>query len=197
LVYKWKEGIGVYTQFGSSLEIFDSQTIGVPNTFTEPFAGQDIMNVISLLVTGKPYNYAEYWKATQSIGMDQLNRDPQSKEDAANSYIKSLQSQLVKSNALWGNFIPFKNLIINEEAFARAQQAQFRIVNINSELNNKLKQLQTLNNLSVVFGASNVLTGVSKKFDPEYEKVKSQLDLLQTSINSDIKSIQTEEAAFN
>jgi hypothetical protein len=197
LVYKWKEGIGVYTQFGSSLEIFDSQTIGVPNTFTEPFAGQDIMNVISLLVTGKPYNYAEYWKATQSIGMDQLNRDPQSKEDAANSYIKSLQSQLVKSNALWGNFIPFKNLIINEEAFARAQQAQFRIVNINSELNNKLKQLQTLNNLSVVFGASNVLTGVSKKFDPEYEKVKSQLDLLQTSINSDIKSIQTEEATFN
>lgn len=197
LVYKWKEGIGVFVQSGSSLELFDNSTIGVPNTFTEPFAGQDVMNVISLLVTGKPYNYADYWRATQSIGTEQINKDPQSKEDSAYSYIKSLQSQLVKSNTLWGNFIPFKNLIINEQAFARAQQAQFSIVNTNNELNNKIKQLQTLNNLSVVFGAGNVLTGVPKQFNPQYEEIKSQLKVLQDSINSDIKSIQIQESTFH
>lgn len=197
LVYKWKEGIGVFVQSGSSLELFDNQTIGVPNTFTEPFAGQDVMNVISLLITGQPYNYAEYWKATQSIGTEQINKDPQSKEDAAYSYIKSLQSQLVKSNTLWGNFIPFKNLVINEEAFAKAQTAQFSILKTNNELNNKITQLQTLNNLSVVFSAGNVLTNVPKNFSPEYEKVKSQLKVLQDSINSDIQSMQKDEATFN
>lgn len=194
LVYKWKEGIGVFVQSGSSLELFDNQTIGVPNTFTEPFAGQDVMNVISLLITGKPYNYADYWRATQSIGTNQINKDPQSKEDSAYSYIKSLQSQIVKSNTLWGNFIPFKSLVIDEEAFARAQQAQFSVTKIDNELNSKIKQLQTLNNLSVVFGAGNVLTGVPKQFNSQYEEVKSQLKVLQDSINSDIKTIQIEEA---
>jgi hypothetical protein len=197
LVYKWKEGIGVFVQSGSSLELFDNQTIGVPNTFTEPFAGQDVMNVISLLITGQPYNYADYWRATASIGTNQINKDPQSKEDSAYSYIKSLQNQIIKSNTLWGNFIPFKNLIINEDAFARAQQAQFSIVNTNNDLNNKIKQLQTLNNLSVVFGAGNVLTGVPKQFNSQYEEVKSQLKVLQDSINSDIASIQKQEQTFH
>lgn len=195
LVYKWKEGIGVFVQFGNSLELNDPSKVGNPATYKEPFAGQDIMNVISLLITGQPYNYSNYWKAANSLYG--YGRDQQSHQDSVHTYISSLQGELIKNNALWGNFIPFKNLVIDEASFALAQNSQFRIINRNKELDAKINKLKDLNNQAAIFGAANALTNETNLFSPQFGILKSQINTLQQSIQSDIDAISKEDSAFS
>lgn len=195
LVYKWKEGIGVFVQFGNSLELNDPNKVGNPSISKEPFAGQDVMNVLSLLVTGQPYNYANFWKAASNI--DGFGRDPQSQQDAAYSYTASLKNDLVKNNMLWGNFIPFKNLTIDEQSFAQAMQAQFRYVQKNQDLDAKIQKLADLNRNASLFGAATVLADVGNNFNPQFLEIKAQLTNLQESIQNDIDAIQKQDSDFN
>lgn len=195
LVYKWKEGIGVYVQFGNSLELNDPSRVGNPSITKEPFAGQDVMNVLSLLITGQPYNYSNYWHATQNI--DGFGRDPQSQQDAAYSYTESLRNGLVKNNLLWGNFIAFKNLVINEEMFAAAMRSQFRIIQRNKDLDAKIAKLEDLNRISTTLGAVNTLSETAKNFNPNFLKIKAEAINLQTDIQKTIDAIQGEDATFN
>src|SRR6185436_10478918 len=195
LVYKWKEGIGVFVQFGNSLDLNDPNKVGNPNIAKEPFAGQDIMNVISLLITGQPYNYANYWKAASNI--DGIGRDLQSQQDAAYSYTASLKNDLVKNNTLWGNFIPFKNLVIDEQSFALAMQSQFRIIQKNRELDAKIQKLADLNREASLFGAVTAFSNINNGFNPQLLEVRAQLNSLEESIQNDINSIQKEDSDFN
>lgn len=144
LVYRWKQGIGIFTQYGDSLDANDPNKLGNQSTTKEPFAGQDIMNVLSLLITGEPYNYANYFKATRDF--DTHSRDPQSGQDAAFSFYSSLTNDLNKRNMLWGNFFPFKNLTVSEEAFSKILNGQQSIINANSEIDNKVRELADINN---------------------------------------------------
>lgn len=155
LVYKWKQGIGIFTQTGSSSTINNPQLVGAPNIYQEPFAGLDVMNVLSLLITGTPYNYATYYKATADLYG--FSGDPQSKQSASHSYLNSLRTSLAKSNALWGNFIPFKNLVMNEQAIAQAMKAQLTITTINADLDSKLNKLKDLQQSLTTLGAVNAL----------------------------------------
>lgn len=195
LVYKWKEGIGVFVQFGSSLDLNDPNKTGNPNIYKNPFAGQDIMNVLSLLITGKPYNYANYWKTVYNLYG--FGSDPQSKQDASHVYTASLQNELTKNNALWGNFIPFKNLVIDEASFAKAQSSQFRIVQRNDSIDKKLQQYQNLQNQAQIFGAANALTNIPTVSSSQLPNIMSQIDALKASIQSDIDQINKDDAAFN
>jgi hypothetical protein len=195
LVYRWKEGIGVFVQFGNSLELNDPNKVGNPSISKEPFAGQDVMNVVSLLVTGQPYNYANFWKASANI--DGFGRDPQSQQDAAYSYVASLKNDLIKNNMLWGNFIPFKNLTIDEQSFAQAMQAQFRCIQKNQDLDAKIQKLADLNRTANLFGAATVLGDVASNFKPQFLEVKAQLTNLQESIQNDIDAIQEQDYDFN
>lgn len=195
LVYKWKEGIGVFVQFGNSLDLNDPNRVGNPNIAKEPFAGQDVMNVISLLVTGQPYNYANYWKATSNI--DGFGKDPQSKQDAAYSYTASLKNDLVKNNTLWGNFVPFKNLVIDEQSFALAMQSQFRSIQRNKDLDAKIQKLADLNRNASLFGAVSAFSDIVNNFNPQFLEIKAQLNSLQESIQNDIDNIQKEDTDFN
>jgi hypothetical protein len=196
LVYKWKEGIGVFVQFGSSLDLNDPNKTGNPSTYLEPFAGQDVMNVISLLITGQPYNYSNFWRASNNLYG--FGKDQQSQQDSAHTYITSLQNELTKSNILWGNFIPFKNLVIDEKSFAYAQNAQFRVVQRNRDLDAKIEKLKDLNNQAAIFGgAANALTNEPKLFAPQFEAIKSQVIELQKSVQADVDAITNEDYAFN
>ena len=200
LVYRWKEGIGTFAQKGSSLSMNDPNTVGSPSIATDPFAGQDIMNVISLLVTGQPYNYSNYWRANKNI--DGFGNDPQIKENASYSYTASLKSSLVKNNTLWGNFIPFKNLVIDEQSFALAMQSQFRIKQIGTALDDKIQKLAKLNAFATTIGAVNAFASPSSTVpggatNPQYLDLQSQIRQLQSSINADISNLQLEDKTFN
>jgi hypothetical protein len=114
LMGKSYNDISHYTDF-FSYNIIDDNTTGSPTPAKNPFAGQDVMNTLSLLITGIPYNYATFFKAARET--DNYGRDPQTGQDSAYSYYKSLTSDLQKNNLLWGNFIPFKQLVMDEKSF--------------------------------------------------------------------------------
>jgi hypothetical protein len=195
LVYKWKEGIGSLVQFGSSLDLNNPQNVGIPSLTREPFAGQDIMNVLSLLVTGQPYNFANYWKTV--ISMDGFGRDPQSQQDPAHSYYNSLQNDLTKSNLMWGNFIPFKNLVMNETAYSAALKKQFDITNTNAILESNINKLKDLNDIAKTLGAANAISeNNSVLFQKQFVTLESKVKLLQSQINSNMNEIKSNDANY-
>ncbi len=191
LVYKWKEGIGVFTQFGSSLSINDPNRVGNANTFAEPFAGLDIMNVISLLITGVPYNFANYFKVTQNLGG--IGFDPQSKQEAAYSFANSLKNDLSKSNTLWGNFIPFKNLVMDEQSYVKMINSQFSVIRQNKDLEAKLQKLADLNRQAALYGAININSNSSATRDPVFLQISAEASSLKQAIESTITNMLSQD----
>lgn len=199
LVYKWKQGIGVFTQFGSSADINNPNLVGSANIFQEPFAGLDVMNVLSLLIAGVPYNFATYYKATSNFY--NFKGDPQSKQSAAYSFAQSLQTGLTDQNRPWGNFVPFKNLIMNESMVAEALKLQQSASNRNDDLDKKLRDLADLNNAAVAQGAVNALLlgnarAPENALASKIENLKTQISSLQKDINKSIDKIREETAKF-
>lgn len=194
LVYKWKEGIGVFTQQGSNLFMNDPSKVGTPNLATEPFAGQNIMNVLSLLITGIPYNFASYYKAGSQF--NNLDVDPQNKQNPAHSFLQSLKTDLIKSNTLWGNFIPFKNLNVDEASFVKALKKQTTILNHNNILNSQLKELENLNDIAMTQDAASVFSEESRSGGFGFDKTKLQLATLNRHIEATISEIQNEDDDF-
>ncbi len=136
-VYRWKEGIGSLTLFG---EPHASGTFGTetsPSLTTDPFAGQDTMNVLSLLISGQPYNFNNFLRAALSSG--NLSRDELLNENGSSSFFRGLISDLTKQNQTWGNFIPFKKLVINESGYNFLRNGEFDITNANRRISELLR----------------------------------------------------------
>lgn len=190
LAYKWKEGIGVFTQFGSNLTVNDPSKVGIPSITTQPFAGQDVMNVLSLLITGVPYNFVTYYKAAIESGGQ--TADPQSKQNFAHSFLQSLRSDITKNNALWGNFIPFKNLVVDEQSYIQTLQNVTTIVNKNLALDNQIQQLQDFNQKALILGASSAFAETSKYNDNQFLPLKEQIKQLRDQIASATAQMQSE-----
>ena len=196
LVYKWKEGIGVLVQFGNSLDLNDPNRVGAPSITKDPFAGQDVMNVLSLLISGQPYNFANYWKAVSNF--DGAQRDPQSQQDSAYSYYDSLKSNLAKNNIIWGNFIPFKNLVMDEQSYAQVLQAQFKAQQRNVDLDAKLQKLADLRNKVMLMGAGAELFKQSDvSFHSDKDKVQKKFDFLAEDIADIIEEMQRADKSFS
>jgi hypothetical protein len=199
LVYKWKQGIGTFVRYGSTNQLNDPNLVGSINTKSEPFAGLDIMNVLSLLITGVPYNFASFYKATANLSG--FSGDPQSKQAASHSYLESLKTDLGKNNTLWGNFIPFKNLIMNEAAIAEAMKHRFTANSNNSDIEKKLNDLSLLHKKATMLGAVNVLSskypGISDQTQAtEVLNLDTQIKNLTADINKNIDNIAAETSAF-
>lgn len=198
LVYKWKEGIGIFVQFGSSLSMNDPNKVGNPNTFNNPFAGQDIMNVLSLLITGQPYNFANFWNA--AVNLQGFSNDPQTLQSPVHSYLTSLRQDLQKSNTLWGNFIPFKNLTINEQAYSQALQNTLQITTINKKIEDDLKELDELNNAGILQSVENITSsGVDMAVNSSsvLSPFKSRREQLTKDINNQLNDLHEKSKNAN
>lgn len=193
LAYKWKQGIGIFTQNGSLTTINDPNLVGIPNIYQQPFAGLDVMNVISLLITGAPYNYYTYFKATADLNGAQ--GDPQSKQNASYSFLNSLRSSLSKTNTLWGNFLPFKSLVMNESAIAQIVQAQLTVTQKNSDLDSQLQQLNDLSKAAIGLGAINAFSqnlpkDLADSSKSKFSGLQTQIKNLQGAITSSVSAYQ-------
>lgn len=137
-VYRWKRGIQSLTNLGAPhpTGAFRSETS--PTLTKNPFAGQDVMNVLSLLVSGQPYNFNTFMQAAISSGS--ISRDDLLNEDSSKSYFRGLLSDINKQNATWGNFIPFKKLIINESAYQFLRRGQLDATTINRRITELLQE---------------------------------------------------------
>lgn len=139
-VYRWKSGIGTYTFSGPrhpSNFIREDASVSLNKN---PFAGQDIMNVLSLLISGIPYNYNTF--VTSAIKSGNLlfnNNNPDNSQgldnvDIARSFFRGFISDLQLDNLTWGNFIPFKKLVVSEKGLNFLISGQFSIQKNNAEI---------------------------------------------------------------
>jgi len=198
LVYKWKQGIGILTQYGSSIDINEPSKAGNPAITKEPFAGQDVMNVLSLLITGQPYNFANYWRAVSNF--DGFNRDPQSQQDAAYSYYSSLRTDLTRNNITWGNFIPFKNLNMDDQTYGKLMQKQISATQSNQQLSQILQQLAQAQNAVSILGQNaplNVPPSQAQQYSVDAANAGAQVTALTTQANALIAQIQSQDQSLS
>jgi len=132
LLYRWKEGISVLTQYGNSQSYNNSFYVGRSRISKSPFSGQDIINVISLSVTGIPYNYYTYYKATKQFG------------SSSDLFYAGLTNDLIKSNQMWGDFVPFKSQSVSQADVVNLYTTQQNITNDNERLNEYINQVQSI-----------------------------------------------------
>ena len=141
-VYRWKEGIGSLVLFGEPHATFTTlgsfRSEASPNITQNPFAGQDVMNVLSLLITGQPYNYNNFVKG--ALDFAKLQKDDLFNSDMTKSFFKGLISNVITQNSIWGNFMPFKKLVVNEQAYKFLASGEFDLTIKNAELNRKLRE---------------------------------------------------------
>lgn len=141
-VYRWKEGIGTLTQFGKFDDLADPSRIGNPNIAANPFAGQDVMNTLSLLISGVPYNYATYLKAVRQY--DTSTTDALGNKVAGSSFADKFRTDLRKTNRMYGNFIPFKNFTNNEQTYRNILLKQSIIDGANEKINEITSEIASL-----------------------------------------------------
>lgn len=187
LVYRWKEGIGGIAYTNESLNPANVETVGVPNIAKDPFAGQDVMNVISLLVTGTPYNFRTYWRSVMEF--DSFTNDSEANESPAHSYYSSLRESLSKQNVLWGNFIPFKSLNMDEASYKQMLNGLISINKTNSNIDTLLQKARDLQKKSQYFGAGAELRelGLNVIETSDKDKTNKELTLVTDQINNLIK----------
>jgi hypothetical protein len=189
-VYRWKSGIGSLTTFGEPHPFSSLPNDSSPNLTKDPFAGQDVMNVLSLLITGQPYNYNTFVLAGMKAG--NLSRDDILNEDGSVSYYRGLLADLTKQNLVWGNFIPFKQQVINERGTSFLIKGQFDIVARNDELNKKIEE-------RAKFFDALVLTDKGAAFanNPQAFAIGADFSLLRQEISDPATSTITSDPAIN
>jgi hypothetical protein len=132
-VYKWKEGIASWVSLnGAYQNTHGAQRTSVPRQTDQAFAGQDIMNVLSLLISGVPYNFSTFYKTARQF--DNID------SATSASYYKNLLSDLKNNNRMWGEFIPFKSVGTSPGLIAAFLNGQMSVINKNDELNDLLQQ---------------------------------------------------------
>ncbi len=203
LVYRWKEGIGSLTLFGEPHASGTFKNEISPSLTSDPFSGQDVMNVLSLLVTGQPYNFNNFLRAALTSG--NLNRDELLNESNTNSFFRGLVNDLNKQNQTWGNFIPFKKLVINESGYSFLKTGEFDITNsnrqISSLLRDRAKRFDELSSLVPAF-ANNPqfykigIDGKATVVDTGFTDLSSLTNLASDIIKLDLQINQQQES-FN
>ena len=192
-VYRWKSGIGSLTAIGEPHPISSLKEERAPALTKNPFAGQDVMNVISLLITGQPYNFNNFMKAAIESG--NINNDDLLNEDMSRSFFRGLLSDLTKQNSIWGNFIPFKKLVVSEQGYRFMRSGQADITQQNGRINDLIERRAR-------FFDALVQTVDGKPFanNPRIFSVDSsgQLDATSLTIKSgtDLKSRAAQDAAI-
>jgi hypothetical protein len=178
LVYRWKEGIATLVLFGDSYDP-NTSSRGVATT-VDPFAGQDIMNVLSLLITGQPYNYGTFYKA--AIQFDSMRRDPITNQVGAASFYRGLRSDLKNRNAIYGDFVPFKSLIVDEASFEKMLGGQLTALSFNSDLQQLIEQRATLSDKLQLYTSTNL------SLANDIKNEITQLDAAITQKNKDLNA---------
>lgn len=188
MVYRWKEGIATLVLFGDSYESSPSNNLP-PAITSEPFAGQDIINILSLLITGEPYNFATFYKA--AIQFDNFKRDAATNQDPSGSYFRGLKSQLKAKNAIYGNFIPFKKLTVDSATNVKIINNQLSSIKFDSQLNDLIKERATIADTLAIFGKTSA-NSLQASPSAQDNAIAARLKGIDEQIANKVQQINTE-----
>lgn len=200
-VYKWKSGIIAETLnvniqkplsgIGPTLsDVTDQYSVTVANN---PFGGLDAADVISILVTGRPHNYATFLKHALDIGTFSIDNTNQSK-----FYFNYLFDFLERGSGLLGDFVPAvadiidpvkANQIFNEKR--KIESFTSRIASLQRQLAEaEDKQRSKLNNQTFKDGLYTQINSLKTKLNEALRAGKnvaastSEQDKLQVSFGT-------------
>lgn len=156
MVYRWKSGIGsaIINQSGTTDGAMSSKLIqdnyGLV-TVSDPFGGQDLFNVISILVCGEPYNFNTFMKSAQEFGTINI----QASYNPDIDYFTSLFKAIKKQNKIWGNFIPFKKFSTDPTTFSKTIALQTYTYAHSTSIKTKMNERAQLLNKLIQFEGTN------------------------------------------
>lgn len=195
LVYRWKQGIQslTFTQRPNSQTNTEHERAVLLTA--RPFAGQDVMNVMSLLITGTPYNYSTFLKAAIENGNSLGARDGLNNIPAASTYIQGLLAEIERNNLIWGNFIPHKQLVVNEAVEQFIAQQRLDIITQNSDLNQKLSELARTQDQQILQQQSDMFQGAASPtsvdnivYSTKIKALKAQIQVAQANFTKMLAS---------
>jgi hypothetical protein len=193
LVYRWKQGIQSLTFTQRPNRLSNTEHERAVLLTAKPFAGQDVMNVISLLITGVPYNYDTFLKAAIENGNSLGGRDGLANLPSASTYIQGLLAEIERNNLIWGNFIPHKQLVVNEAAEQFIAQQRLDIVTKNSNLTQQLNELARTQDQLLLYQQNDMFQGAkvpasvdSVVFAKKIQALKANIQTAQTNFMNTI-----------
>lgn len=205
-VYRWKSGIGTLTFNGPKHAPSRLRENTTPKLTTNPFAGQDVMNVLSLLITGQPYNYNTFINSAVNNNALAFNSEKAGNDisnvSVASSFFRSLVSDLQQNNLAWGNFVPFKKLSISESGLQFLLLAQFNISKANAQISSAIEERAKLfdqlvlacgsfaSASSVLDGASTLPSGGITQTDLTASTVTNQIQIQDQAISAQMTQLQ-------
>ena len=129
-VYRWKRGVATAwvnqanSSVGSSFLDVNNQNNIANVVKQDAFAGQDLVNIISMLICGEPYNFSTFVQA--ALGSGGIARDQYNNLNSG--YFNDIFKLINKQNKIWGNFIPFKRLNLDGTMFNQLFNSQTTIL---------------------------------------------------------------------
>lgn len=148
LIYKWKDGIiaeslNAATRKplnGIGATISDvTSTYGV-TALENPFGGLDAADAVSILVTGRPHNYASFFRQAIDSGTFSLDNNNQNK-----NYFNYLLDFLERQDQVIGNFFPAVDSPVDPAIASAAFKKKKKLEGLNIKLlreERKLAELQ-------------------------------------------------------
>lgn len=175
LIYQWKKGIIAETLDvniqrpldgrGNTLsDVVDIYGVTVNDT---PFAALDAADVVSIMVTGQPYNYANFFKHSLDAGTFSVDTDGSGK-----SYFNYLFDFLGKQPGFKGNFVPAVPSPIDSAVAAEVFREKAKLEGFNNQLTAKERRLAELQ--------SQQIGGTQE----ELQQLTASIQALQLEINN-------------
>jgi hypothetical protein len=187
LVYKWKQGIVTATQeinLTSPLtrnkcllnDVKDDFGLTLTNS---PFDNLDAADVLSILITGQPYNYNNFLQNALDAGNFNIDNVTNNR-----SYFNFLFDFLERQNPLLGNFVPGKIANIDPEIVADAFRERKKLSNIASRINELQQRRAILQDRLTELNKSNPqdeALAFANQVQSEISALTSQIDAINST----------------
>jgi hypothetical protein len=193
LKYRWKEGIVAVTYDMSTKSPIDGtksdyrelrRELG-PHMANTPFDNVDAANIISILVTGRPYNMATYILSALNNTTFTATNEGNNRRDWFSTF-SEIHKQTVKTH---GNFIPFKSLSVNPQDMALALGLQQQLTGVSARLSQLRADYARISDSIANYSGDTSSTG---EMSGLIEKLKDK----QTNITNQIGLAENEFANF-
>jgi hypothetical protein len=187
LLYKWKEGIQTATYNLSTVDPLDGTLVDgkqlrrdvgffASNT---PFDNLDAANIISLLVTGFPYDPAKFIQSAINNGSFNIDTTLNSTKHYFHTFL-DVQRSL---NFVHGGFVPFKTLTSSPAALAQAIKLQQQLTDKSSRLSQlRTQQATQSDKISQLKEMKQQNKPLLAELDRKYATINKNLDELENDI---------------
>jgi hypothetical protein len=187
LVYRWKPGIMTATYNMATVDPKDGTAVSYKQLRREvgfyssntPFDNMDAANIISLLVTGRPYDPVRFVQSalqTGSFAVDSTYND-------FRHYFHTFLDVQQSINFVQGNFSPFKTYNVSPKTFADGISLQQQLTNKSSRLMQLRTQLADLEDK--YYAIKDASSPIKKGLSPKISSLRTQISALITEINGD------------